>query len=430
MISLRMTRILPVAFVIILFFGIQEIAAYPKQDILDYEGDDDSGIREDSVVIEGWEFEDFDVKIPRFIHLKENEINMNGADWSGLKKRLAEHERVPFSIVHIGDSHLQADISTGYVRSQMQFDYGDAGRGLVVPLRLSRTNEPVDYYFKSDNYWSPLKFMSAHWPRTMGFTGASLTTTSPQASINVGSRVTDSFSTFTDLSVFHSGEMKINSVTLDDGTVLTSPTVDYANGSTGIVLPRPVGNVTINFTPGQNFMLFGAFMSGHRPGIFYNVIGNNGATYSSYNRVPEMGKGVSRLHPDLIIISLGTNEAFGRFDAARMIDSIDRLVRELRRYNPSAEMLLVTPMECQRRSRKGYAINGNVKSVRDAIVMYGKDNRIPVYDWYKIAGGYRASDKWIGEGLYGRDRIHHTVKGYKVQGFMLYEALTKALNQK
>ena len=120
MISLRMTRILPVAFVLILFFGIQEIAAYPKQDILDYEGDDDSGIREDSVVIEGWEFEDFDVKIPRFIHLKENEINMNGADWSGLKKRLAEHERVPFSIVHIGDSHLQADISTGYVRSQMQ----------------------------------------------------------------------------------------------------------------------------------------------------------------------------------------------------------------------------------------------------------------------------------------------------------------------
>lgn len=127
---------------------------------------------------------------------------------------------------------------------------------------------------------------------------------------------------------------------------------------------------------------------------------------------------------------MGTNEAFGRFDAARMIDSIDRLVRELRRYNPAAEMLLVTPMECQRRSRKGYAINGNVKSVRDAIVMYGKDNRIPVYDWYKIAGGYRASDKWIGEGLYGRDRIHHTVKGYKVQGFMLYEALTKALNQK
>ena len=60
MISLRMTRILPVAFVLILFFGIQEIAAYPKQDILDYEGDDESGIREDSVVIEGWEFEDYE----------------------------------------------------------------------------------------------------------------------------------------------------------------------------------------------------------------------------------------------------------------------------------------------------------------------------------------------------------------------------------
>jgi len=420
--------LLKLLMLLIILSGAMAAYANTRQDIIDYE-DDERAIREDSVVIEGWEFEDFDVKIPRFVRLKDNDINMNGANWSDLRKKLSLHETIPFSIVHIGDSHLQADISTGYVRSQMQFDYGDAGRGLVVPLRLSRTNEPVDYFFKSDNSWAPLKFMSAHWPREMGFTGVSLLPGSSYVSLNIGSRVTDSFSTFSDISLLHSGHVTINSVVLDDNTRIDNPVVDYGTDVTKIILPRSVGNITINFTPGSDFALNGAYLSGHRPGLFYNVIGNNGATYSSYNRISGMGKDVARLQPDLIIISLGTNEAFGRFDLARMINSIDKLVRELRTNNPGFELLLVTPMECQRRSGGVYSVNANVKSVRDAIMMYGKDNKIPVYDWYSIAGGDGASTKWINEGLYGRDRIHHTVKGYKVQGFMLYDALTKALNK-
>lgn len=389
-----------------------------------YADDDERAIREDSIVIEGWEFEDFEVRIPRFVKLKSNHIDMNGADWSGLRKRLAEHEKVPFSIVHIGDSHLQADISTGYVRSQMQFDYGDAGRGLVVPLKLSRTNEPVDYYFRSTGSWSPIKFMSSHWSRTMGFTGASLAaSTAGPVEITVGSRVTDTYSTFSEITLYYSGELKVDRVKLDDGTVIESPVTSNSDGALTVFLPKTTGNVTLTVTPGKGCMLFGAYLSGDRPGLFYNVIGNNGATYSSYNRVPDMGKGVASLHPDLVIISLGTNEAFGYFDEARMIDNIDKLVNEIRHNNPGAKILLVTPMECQ---RKG-SINHNVKNVRNTIVQYGKDHHIAVYDWYDIAGGDHASEKWVKEGLYGRDRIHHTVRGYRVQGYMLYDALTKVL---
>lgn len=389
-----------------------------------YADDDERAIREDSIVIEGWEFEDFEVRIPRFVKLKSNHIDMNGANWTGLRKRLSEHEKVPFSIVHIGDSHLQADISTGYIRSQMQFDYGDAGRGLVVPLKLSRTNEPVDYYFRSTGSWSPLKFMSSHWPRTMGFTGASLAASAAgPVEITVGSRVTDTYSTFSEITLYYSGELKVDCVRLDDGTVINAPVTAYSDGAVTVFLPKTTGNVTLTVTPGKGCMLFGAFLSGDRPGLFYNVIGNNGATYSSYNRIPDMGHGVAALHPDLVIISLGTNEAFGYFDEARMIDNIDKLVNDIHRNNPHAKILLVTPMECQ---RKG-SINHNVKSIRNTIAQYGKDHHIAVYDWYDIAGGDHASEKWIKEGLYGRDRIHHTVKGYRVQGYMLYDALTKAL---
>ena len=44
---------------------------------------------------------------------------MNGADWSVLRHRLAHADSSRVSIVHIGDSHLQADMATSVVRRRL-----------------------------------------------------------------------------------------------------------------------------------------------------------------------------------------------------------------------------------------------------------------------------------------------------------------------
>ena len=83
----------------------------------------------------------------------------------------------------------------------------------------------------------------------------------------------------------------------------------------------------------------------------------------------------------------------------------------------------------QKVRHRGYSINNNVSEVRDAILKYGRQNGISVYDWYDVAGGKGISADWINAGLYGSDRIHHTSKGYRLQGYMLYKALSEAFNQ-
>jgi hypothetical protein len=50
------------------------------------------------------------------------------------------------AIVHIGDSHLQADDYAGRVRQELQRTYGNAGRGLVFPYAVARTNGSPTYY--------------------------------------------------------------------------------------------------------------------------------------------------------------------------------------------------------------------------------------------------------------------------------------------
>ncbi|MDE6082218.1 MAG: lipase, partial [Muribaculaceae bacterium] len=57
-----------------------------------------------------------------------------------------------------------------------------------------------------------------------------------------------------------------------------------------------------------------------------------------------------------------------------------------------------------------------------------RENHIPVYDWYEVAGGDGASTLWIENGLMNTDRIHNTFAGYDLQGDLLYNALETALN--
>ncbi len=388
-----------------------------------------------------------EIKIPSYLNCGANHIKMNGADWSRVKAAAECCGSQPFTIVHIGDSHIQADISTAVVRDMLQYDYGNAGRGLITPLRLSGTNEPRDYTFNSKQPWNALKLMRGPWNRTMGFTGTSVSPLKKTSEIIVSTRDDDNYNPFSSVTMFHNGIMDVTKVTdADDNEVefRAIPSKDY----THIELAAETHKVTIYFNSAGDLTLYGANLSGDRPGVFYHTIGNNGATYDTYNRIGTLGPGISPLNPDLIIISLGTNEAFGKtVDRVALYASIDRLVKSVMVSNPDAALLLVTPMECDRSTskviskrvkRKGktqtvrqrtktYSVNRNILPVRETILKYGADKGIAVYDWYEVAGGTGSASKWQADGLYSKDHVHHTSSGYRLSGRMLYEALKDVL---
>lgn len=396
--------------------------------------------------------DDIDIPVPPFIKQQANHIIFNGADWSATRADFEASARKPVSIVQIGDSHVQADISSGTARELLQYDFGNAGRGLVTPLKISGTNQPSDYIFQSRNSWIPNKLMSQSWRQTVGFTGLSIRPSSQTSELTIGTVDKEDYNPFTSLTIFHSGRLTVKSVTADGGQSLqfrAIPSRDY----TQILLPSPQTSVTVNFSSAGDLTVFGASLSGDRPGVFYHAIGNNGAAYETYNRIGNVGEGIAPLNPSLVIISLGTNEAFGKLNTAAFTRSIDNLVKNIKAANPNARILLTTPMECQKsvytskrvkvtgKARKGrkaktryvtrktrsYALNRNIAPLRQAILDYGKNNGIAVYDWYEVAGGQGASAKWIDKGLFANDRVHHTRAGYTLEGRMLYEALLNGL---
>ena len=54
--------------------------------------------------------------------------------------QLEENQDRKVRIVHIGDSHIQADIFTAKIRYRMQQYFGNAGFGFTFPYSLAFTN--------------------------------------------------------------------------------------------------------------------------------------------------------------------------------------------------------------------------------------------------------------------------------------------------
>lgn len=379
-----------------------------------------------------------------FIDTAGNRIDMNGADWSRLRQRLSEGmllPGMPFSIVHIGDSHIQADGATGITRKMFQERYGNAGRGLVIPLKMAGTNEPRDYKITSiSKGWQTARLMKTPWMSEMQFTGVSITPGTHTFNLSVGLLTrTLEINPFNTIRLFHSGSPLTVKAVESRGDMMRFST-SIGSGYTDIYLDKPVTDVTLDMScTGGKAHIGGLALYNGQPGIVYSTIGNNGAAYMSYNSIGSIGAGIRPLQPDLVVISLGANEAFGKVTDSQFRQSINAFVEDIRQENPNAGILLVTPMECQRRtsSRTGkgrkrrrtttYSVNTDIKRLRDVIIQYGKDNHIPVYDLYGVAGGAGASGKWIDNSLMGRDRIHNTWEGYDLQGRLFYDALSECL---
>lgn len=167
------------------------------------------------------------------------------------------------------------------------------------------------------------------------------------------------------------------------------------------------------------------------PGLVYHAIGQNGATAADFCN-PEKMKQMAALHPDLIILSFGTNESHNRrYDPVEHYAQLDALLTLLRHYAPDATVMLTTPPGSYvRASRRQYVINPRTEKAVNTILTFGRKKGLAVWDLYNIAGGPKqACLNWKNNRLMQRDQVHYTHQGYTIQGNLLGEALLNAFNE-
>lgn len=380
---------------------------------------------------------EFPYEIPAydFIHYDSNRIQFPG-DSSSYLHFLAKFSRLigeglgQLSVVHIGGSHLQADIYSDRIRTRFQtFQPGNnGGRGFIFPYSVARTNNPTNYMVGYTGRWSACKNTQEKKKCPLGLSGISVTTTDSVASISITFPATNTvFYDFNRVRIFYLAD----SLSFDCNLHCPSGATCIKRTTPGCftyVLDSYSDSLIISLEKTsniqQNFTLLGISLETDDPGIIYHTAGVNGAKIPSFLRCSLLPDHLAGLSADLVLLSLGTNDAYTRyFNAESYRQNYDTLIRRIWTALPEAAILLTVPNDSYLYRRY---TNPNTEKVREVILELGKRHECGVWDFYGIMGGLNSILVWQRFGLAKRDRIHFTRKGYTLKGDLFFNAFLKS----
>ena len=91
------------------------------------------------------------------------------------------------NILHIGGSHIQADVVSGRIREHLIKEYpgSSAGRGFVFPYSAARTNTPSSYGSKYKGVWDMSKNVLREVKKPLGLLGIAVSTSDPRAEFSL-----------------------------------------------------------------------------------------------------------------------------------------------------------------------------------------------------------------------------------------------------
>ena len=352
-------------------------------------------------------------------------------------KEMKEGKRKNVIIVHVGDSHLQADFFTSWVRQQLQRDYGNGGRGLIFPYHVAGSNEPNNYRSTSTGEWKGRRCVMVN-PSNIptGIAGFGLQTYDSTSSLKVNIKNTEDINySFTHMMFLHDKGphcfdwVIYTSNDMKDSVVIRDTAKTWGIGADSVSFKDTMNLFTMctlqKDTSQYEAMVYGMVLTNDKPGIIYHTIGSNGARYTDYTHSKYFIQQLAELKPDLVIISLGTNEAFSKkFNPDYFENDMDSMITNIKQVAPGTDFLLTTPNDAFRSRRYK---NPDIADAVDVIKREAKKYDAAYWDFYHIMGGYGSMQKWYQRHLCQKDHVHFTAGGYTLQAELFYDALHKAI---
>lgn len=426
------------------------------------------------------------------------EVTFSSNDFHNVNALLPFYEKIyqleqsksgKINIVHIGDSHIQADLFTAKIRNLFQQSYGNAGFGFTFPYSVAKTNNSAPIRYSASGNFQSFRNLYADVNRPVGLSGISLETTSRDFAIQLV--VKDPQYYFTklkvispqnvnlfDVSVSHkdivierkvpkrithkvkSGEVlggiankynvslkalkKANGLKSDmirEGKVLTIPTKGTQSKSSikteyipielqpslfsnDYVAETPLEKIAI--VPNQeidDFALNGLVLENENSGVIYHSIGVNGAKASDFNKFRLFNEQLPVLNPDLVVISLGTNESFDKQSEEQYFAHLDQMIQGIKENNPQACVLVMTsPPSILHRKYKNTFIEKYAQIIEDNAHV----KNYAVWNLLDVFGGNKSIKRNAAKGYMAKDKVHYSKAGYERQGELFFEAFKQS----
>ena len=391
-------------------------------------------------------------------------------------------------ILFLGDSHIQADWITSFLRNKFQEKYGNAGRGLVFPYSVANSNGPDDFTSATNQTWENFRLVYEQdvFPQmgASGFVIGNQKESFLEIKFKNPEETFDKVIIFNDekmngekfqlykenqsLSNFVSKSAERIKYTVSSGEPFpelaskfytTTTKLAQLNGA-GIKNPMEgnsyqIDKISFNFKPEfenliekiadyqfsgdktlvqlsepQNIFLMKTnakngntfygfqFLKNVNKGVVFNTVGVNGATYGDFLKYSLQMEQLNSIQPDLVMISLGTNESLSSITKEDFQKNISNLVSKFKEQNPNLPILLISPTDNRLKSQK-------IKEIVSWIKESAQLNKVAFFNLFEATGGSGYFKKALNKKEANTDGVHFLRPGYEFQAEKIWTAISE-----
>lgn len=332
-------------------------------------------------------------------------------------------------ILHIGDSHVQADIFTHETRTLMGGTFGHAGRGMVFPYTTARTHTAADYRSKHTGKWYYARNVERYPELPIGVTGITSRTYDHLSAFKLSFKEGAIRPEFTRLRILMDRTVRSFDLRIITGrdTVFVDVfknAIDSLSDQIWVDMPKGSSEYLFelvkNDTLQSYFEIYGiSIESPDNRGLLYTSVGINGAGHYSIMRENKLPQHLTDLKPDAIILDVGANDFYQKgMEQERFKDNLVSIIEMFKTYAPDALIILSNSQDIH---RGGYSVRA-CSIFSTMISDVAKSENVAFYDWYRVAGGNQSMKIWKSLHLANRDGVHLTRDGYELKGSLIYQS--------
>lgn len=382
--------------------------------------------------------QDFPVVVPNYTYVKKehNRVQYFGDSSSfntffNKMDTVLSYGKGKVNIVHFGGSHIQADILTSTVRENIQefAKIKHPSRGFVFPFKAAKTNNPGSYNISYTGTWDGCRNSVSRHQCDFGVSGITATAydTNSTISVDLVNKYHPTYY-FKSVKVFHEFGEDFYDLMVDTSVQYDFKVEDHYEGFTEYFFSEMQTSFSIQLKQTDSlqrkFVLYGFLFENDEPDIVYHAIGVNGASVPSYLRCAKLEEQLKFLKPDLIVFSIGINDAYeSDFTRWSYEQNYNELIEKIRNTCPNVAILFTTNNDSyKKRGRRRY-LNRNGSLVKQSMQDMSKKYGAAYWDMFEIMGGLNSAPTWVANGKMKRDKIHFSAAGYRLMGDLFFNAL-------
>jgi len=375
---------------------------------------------------------------PSRIHYPKNDKKVLHSLFAALEN--AEEESGSFRIMHYGDSQIEMDRITSYIREQLQGKFGGSGPGFQPALQVIpniSTRQTTSGNFKRYASWGFDQSQKAEHGRY----GPMLNFCELD---NSGGSIsfTPSHQAYSKAQLINNVKVLVGNLESDMSVTLRGDGIKYATKTARAggpiqllewnidVFPK---TLTVSFSGGGTPEIYGVALDG-KSGVSVDNLPMRGCSGTIFKRTNStmLTNSYNLLNVKLLILEFGGNmlpSINGPKTAENYGKSFYEQIMYLKKQKPDMDIIVIGPADMSKR------INGSMVSYPDLPVVVDNlkkaafDAGGAYWDTYQVMGGHNSMPTWVEQGLAGKDYIHFTNDGAKKISEMFYEALINDYNE-